>query len=309
MCLRRERARQRMRKAMSAEPYRKSAPRKGAYLLPSLFTMANVFCGYFALMETFKAGQLAAHDLQAAALHFDFAARAIGFAVLFDGLDGRIARLMGVSSPFGTELDSLADTISFGIAPAFLAFGWGVQTVLPEAPTGAASHLGQVGWLASFLFVTCSAARLARFNIQSSPLPTHPERTEHKHFVGLPTPASAGLIAAIVHANYGYPVAGWLWVPFWLLLLLATSFLMVSTWRYNSFKHWDLRRQQKFVVVIGVGAMVGLIWFYSHVVLLLIATSYVLSGVLVKLSHALRRGHAEAAVPKPRPQGPDRRAL
>jgi CDP-diacylglycerol--serine O-phosphatidyltransferase len=269
--------------------------------------MANVFCGYFALMEIFKAGELAAHNLQAAALHFDYAAMAIGFAVLFDGLDGRIARLMGVSSSFGTELDSLADTISFGIAPAFLAFGWGVQAVLPEAPTGAASHLGQVGWLASFLFVICSAARLARFNIQSGSLPSHSERSEHKHFVGLPTPASAGLIAAIVHANYGYPVAGWLWVPFWLLLLSATSFLMVSTWKYYSFKHWDLRRQQKFVVVIGVGAIVGLIWFYSHAVLLLIATSYTLSGVLAKLSHALRRGRVEAPVAQPKPQEPGHR--
>ncbi len=294
---------------MSAEPYRKRAPRKGAYVLPSLFTMANVFCGYYALMEIFKAGQLASHDLQAASLHFDFAAMAIGFAVLFDGLDGRIARLMGVSSPFGTELDSLADTISFGIAPAFLAFGWGVQAVLSEAPSAAESHLAAAGWLVSFLFVICSTARLARFNIQSGPLPAHSERAEHKHFVGLPTPASAGLIAAIVHASYGYPAEGWLWVPFWLLLLLATCFLMVSTWRYYSFKHWDLRRQQKFVVVIGVGAIVGLIWFYSHVMLLLIATSYVLSGVLAKLSHALRRGHAEAPVPKPGPQSPDRRTL
>lgn len=230
-------------------------------------------------------------------MHFDFAAKAIGFAVLFDGLDGRIARLMGTSSPFGTELDSLADTITFGIAPAFLAFGWGVQTVLPEAATGVAAHLGAAGWLVSFLFVTCSAARLARFNIHSGPVNTG--RAEHKHFVGLPTPAAAGLVAAIVHATYGFPVEEWVWVPFWLLLLLATSFLMVSTWRYYSFKHWDLRRQQKFVAVIGVGAVVGLIWFYSQVVLLLIATSYVLSGIVVKLSHAIRRSRSETRVGQP----------
>jgi CDP-diacylglycerol--serine O-phosphatidyltransferase len=259
-------------------------------VLPSLFTMANVFCGYYALMEIFRAGQVAGADLHAAAVYFDHAAKAIGFAVLFDGLDGRIARLMGVSSPFGTELDSLADTITFGIAPAFLAFGWGVHAVLPDGTSGLSGHLGAAGWLVSFLFVICSAARLARFNIQTGPAGAH----DHKHFVGLPTPASAGLVAAIVHAYSGYPVEGWLWVPFWLLLLLAVSFLMVSTWRYYSFKHWDLRRQQKFVVVIGVGAIVGLIWFYSQVVLLLIATSYVLSGALGKLAHVVRRSRAEA---------------
>jgi len=289
---------------MESELSRKRAPRRGAYVIPSLFTMANVFCGYFALMETFKAGQLALLDPNGAALAFDAAAKAIGFAVLFDGLDGRIARLMGTTSPFGKELDSLADTITFGIAPAFLAFAWGVRAVLPDPATSLMHRLGEVGWLVSFLFVICSAARLARFNIQSSPLSSHPEHFEHKHFVGLPTPAAAGLVAAIVHANYGYPVAEWLWTPFWLLMLLATSFLMVSTWRYYSFKDLDLRRQQKFVVVIGVGAIVGLIWFYSHVVLLLIATTYVLSGVVVKLSHALRRGRHEAPSPErkvPRP--------
>jgi CDP-diacylglycerol--serine O-phosphatidyltransferase len=280
---------------MEAEASRKRAPRRGAYLIPSFFTMANVFCGYFALMETFKAGQILLTDPSGAALAFDAAAKAIGFAVLFDGLDGRIARLMGTTSRFGTELDSLADTITFGIAPAFLAFGWGVRAVLPEAGTLLTHRLGEVGWLVSFLFVICSAARLARFNIQSSPLASHPEHFEHKHFVGLPTPAAAGLVAAIVHANYGYPVTDWLWVPFWLLSLLATSFLMVSTWRYYSFKHLDLRRQQKFVVVVGVGGIVGLIWFYSHVVLLLIATTYVLSGVVAKLSHAFRRGRHEVA--------------
>lgn len=278
---------------MESELSRKRAPRRGAYLIPSLFTMANVFCGYFALMETFKAGMLAAGDPTGAAEAFDAAAKAIGFAILFDGLDGRIARLMGTTSPFGKELDSLADTITFGIAPAFLGFAWGVRAVLLGPATPLIQHLGSAGWLVSFLFVICSAARLARFNIQSGPLTAHPERPEHKHFVGLPTPAAAGLVAAIVHANSGYPVGGWLWVPFWLLMLLATSFLMVSTWRYYSFKHWDLRRQQKFVVVIGVGAIVGLIWFYSHAVLLLIATTYVLSGVAAKLSHALRRGRQE----------------
>jgi len=254
--------------------------------------MANVFCGYYALTEAFKAGLLMGQDLELAALHFDVAAKAIGFAVLFDGLDGRIARLMNTTSPFGKELDSLADTITFGIAPAFLAFSWGVRAVLPEPETAFTAHLVSAGWLVSFLFVICSAARLARFNIQSSAGETRPERLEHKHFVGLPTPAAAGVVAAIVHVTGGMPMQELLWVPFWLLLLLATAVLMVSTWRYYSFKDLDLRKRQKFAVVIVMGTIVGLIWFYSRPVLLLIAASYLLSGVLAKLSHSLRRGRA-----------------
>lgn len=268
--------------------------RRGAYLLPSFFTMANIFCGYYALTETFKAGQLVLLNLGAAALYFDAAAKAIGFAVLFDGMDGRVARLMGTSSSFGKELDSMADTITFGIAPAFLALAWGVRAVLPDTEIGVMRDLGAAGWIVSFLFVICSAARLARFNIQSNPLTTRPERYEHKYFVGLPTPAAAGLVAAIVHVNSGNPMEDWLWVPFWLLVLVAVSLLMVSTWRYYSFKELDFRRKRKFVVVIGVGTVVGLIWFYSHAFLLLFATGYLMSGILAKLSQALRRSHVQA---------------
>jgi CDP-diacylglycerol--serine O-phosphatidyltransferase len=280
---------------------------RGAYLIPSLFTVANVFCGYLALTEVFKAGLLLSEDMSLAARHFDVAAKAIGFAVLFDGLDGRIARLMGTTSPFGMELDSLADTITFGIAPAFLALTWGVHGVLLNSAGEAVRHLGSAAWVISFTYIVCSAARLARFNIQSSP--QHAPRLEHKHFVGLPTPAAAGLVAAIVHFSSGYPVGDWPWVPFWLVLLLATSFLMVSTWRYFSFKHIDLRRQRKFAVVIVVGGLVGLIWFYSQVVLLLIATTYVLSGVVTKVSHSLHRHPATAGTSEParksRKHGPE----
>ena len=282
---------------MNPWPSRPKAPRRGAYLLPSFFTMANIFCGYFALTEAFRAGQLVALDPAAAAPFFDAAAKAIGFAVLFDGMDGRIARLMGTSSAFGMELDSLADTITFGIAPAFLALTWGVQAVLPAPETGLVRNLGAAGWIVSFLFVICSVARLARFNIHSNaatPRPERPERPEHKHFVGLPTPAAAGMVAAIVHVYSGNPMKEWLWVPFWLLLVLAISLLMVSTWRYYSFKEVDLRRKRKFAVVLVAGVMVAGIWFYSEPVLLVIASAYLLSGVYSKLSHALRRGQAEA---------------
>ena len=280
----------------SAMPHRKSL--RGAYLIPSLFTMANVFCGYFALMECLRAALLMTQDMAVAAQHFDFAAKAIGFAVLFDGIDGRIARLMGTTSPFGQELDSLADTITFGIAPAFLAFAWGVRAVLPLPDTPLTNHLAAAGWLVTFIFVICNAARLARFNIQSTPAASRAERVEHKQFVGLPTPASAGLIAAIVHFGDGRPISDWLWVPFWLVLLLAVSFLMVSTWRYRSFKDLDLRKRRKFAVVIVFGTIGGLIWFWSEWVLLLIAVSYLLSGVISKILQSYRRGRMEAAEPQ-----------
>ncbi len=258
--------------------------------------MANVFCGYLALTESFKAGALLGVDAAMVARHFDMAAMAIGFAVLFDGLDGRIARLMGTTSPFGTELDSLADTITFGIAPAFLAMTWGVRAVLPAPDGMLQTHLVSAGWVVSFLFIICSAARLARFNVQST---GGADRPEHKQFVGLPTPAAAGLVAAIVHFGNGALIEEWLWVPVWLVLLLGTSVLMVSTWRYHSFKDLDLRRQRKFPVVIVVGGLFGLIWMYSEVVLLVIATSYLMSGIIVKLKQVLHRGRHD---PEPLPQ-------
>ena len=269
-------------------------PRRGAFVVPSFFTVANVFCGFLALTETFRAGQLFATDLAAAAAHFDVAAKAIGYAVLFDGLDGRLARLMGTSSAFGKEFDSLADTISFGVAPAFLGLAWGVRAALTAPDAALVQHLTAIGWLISFLFVISAAARLARFNLQSSVPATSSER---KFFVGLPTPAAAGLVAAIIHIYGGYPRAEWLWVPFWLLLLLAIGLLMVSTWRYYSFKELDLRRKRKFVVVLVVGMIFAGIWFYSQPVLMAIASTYVLSGVYLKLSQALRRSPSETPAP------------
>jgi CDP-diacylglycerol--serine O-phosphatidyltransferase len=283
---------------MDSPQTRPKSPRRGAYVLPSFFTIANVFCGYLALTETFRAGQVIATDLAAAAVHFDVAAKAIGYAVLFDGLDGRLARLMGTSSAFGKEFDSLADTISFGVAPAFLGLAWGVRPVLMVPDAQLVQHLTAAGWLISFVFVISAAARLARFNLQSSAPATSPER---KFFVGLPTPAAAGLVAAIIHIFGGVPRAEWLWVPFWLLLLLAIALLMVSTWRYYSFKELDLRRKRKFVVVLIVGAIFAGIWFYSKPVLMAIASTYLLSGVYLKLSQALRRNPAEVPAPAEEP--------
>jgi CDP-diacylglycerol--serine O-phosphatidyltransferase len=277
---------------MEDAPIRTKPPRRGAYLLPSLFTVGNIFCGFLALTESFRAGQILPTDYHAASLHFDSAAKAIGFAVLFDGLDGRIARMMGTTSAFGRELDSIADAITFGLAPAFLAYAWGVQAALPADGTKIFEQLSGAGWLISFIYVVCAVSRLARFNIQTTPS-TAGFRADHKSFVGLPTPAAAGLIAAIVHVVTGYPVSEWVWVPFWLVVLLAVSFLMVSTWRYSSFKELDLRRKRKFAVVVGFGSIIALIWFYSQPVLLIISATYVLSGIFIKLASIFRRSRPE----------------
>src|SRR5581483_6435733 len=164
--------------------------RKGMYILPSLFTTANIAFGYYAILQV-------THATAAEPWHFDFAAKAIGFAVLFDGLDGRIARMTKTSSAFGRELDSLADVITFGVAPALLGWMWGFrQLSIVNPPTQMTGKLIQLGAIASFLFLIAGASRLARFNITSNPQPSNPGRPDRKYFVGMPIPAGAGVVAA-----------------------------------------------------------------------------------------------------------------
>ncbi len=262
--------------------------RRGAYLLPSLFTVANVFCGYYALTEAFR-GALSA---ETAAPHLDAAAKAIGLAVLFDGFDGRIARMTGTTSAFGREFDSLADVITFGVAPALLAFAWGVRWLDPLIPPGGPQiieHMHRIGWFLCFLFLICGAARLARFNIQVDPMPANPGRPGRKYFVGLPIPAGAGLVAAVVHVDNGTPIAWWPAAAFWLAMIFGAALLMVSRWRYYSFKDIDFRRSRRFVTVVALAALIAAIWFYSEPVLLAIALIYVGSGVLPRAAGVLRR--------------------
>ena len=179
---------------------------KGMYILPSLFTTANMALGYYAMLEVMRATLT---DFW----HLDNAAKAIGFAVLFDGLDGRIARMTGTSSDFGRELDSLADVITFGVAPAMLAWTWGVYLMPPVLLTDWHNNwhikLTQLGAIASFLFLIAGASRLARFNITSNPQPSNPGRPGKKYFVGMPIPAGAGGVAAVVHFTAGDPLVSW----------------------------------------------------------------------------------------------------
>src|SRR2546430_483214 len=210
--------------------------RKGMYLLPSLLTAANIAAGYYAILQTLQGSV-------AEAWHFDHAAKAIGIAVLFDGLDGRIARMTNTSSDFGRELDSLADVIAFGVAPAVLAWTWGFR-LLPfigygDVPPWVSLEssdlrvkLVQLGIIASFVFLTAGASRLARFNITKNPQPSNPGRPGKKYFVGMPIPAGAGVIAAGVHLWLGEPITTWWTSLSWILLVVAVAYLMVSTWRF-----------------------------------------------------------------------------
>jgi CDP-diacylglycerol--serine O-phosphatidyltransferase len=242
--------------------------------------------------------------------HFDHAAKAIGVAIVADGLDGRIARLTKTASDFGRELDSLADVITFGVAPAVLAWMWGFRFLPASISTSALSawidmegtelraKLVQFGVVLSFIILTAGASRLARFNIQKNPQPSNPGRPGRKYFVGMPIPAGAAVIAAVVHFSGGEPITHW-WVSvIWGALLLAIAYLMVSTWRFYSFKDIDLRSRHPFWMMILIAGLLAAVWFFSRPVLFFLTLTYMLSGVLARLSFILRR---RGGTPPPEP--------
>jgi CDP-diacylglycerol--serine O-phosphatidyltransferase len=255
---------------------------KGMYILPSLFTAGNMAAGFYAILEV-------VHASATNFVHLDNAAKAIGFAVLFDGLDGRVARMTGTSSEFGKELDSLADVITFGVAPAMLAWTWGFHLMPPIALTEWNIKLTQLGAIASFLFLMAGASRLARFNITSNPQPSNPGRPGKKYFVGMPIPAGAGVIAAVVHFQRGVPLESWYTAITWLAMVAAVGYLMVSTWRFYSFKDIDFSSRHPFRLIILIGALIALIWFFSQKVLFAVALLYTFSGVFWRLQWILRR--------------------
>src|SRR5579862_5380085 len=191
-------------------------PRRAAYALPTLFTAGNVFLGFYALLEVFQGAMQMAGNVTGADAHFRVASIALGAAVFLDGLDGRIARMTNTVSDFGREMDSLADVIAFGIAPAVLAFTWGVQFVEPPVNAAAFEQLRRAGYFLSFLYLLCGAARLARFNVQKNPVPKNPGRPDRKYFVGLPIPAAAGGVACVVYAAEGSPIHWWGFSVLWL---------------------------------------------------------------------------------------------
>jgi len=254
------------------------APIRGLSILPSLFTIGNIFCAYYSVMATLNG-------------KYDQAALAIGVGYVLDGLDGRVARVTGTSTEFGAQLDSLADVLTFGIAPAILAFSWGVEWMSgnPTLPVATLNpyeqHVRSFGWIMTFAFVICGALRLARFNVQAQkPL----DAAAKRYFVGLPIPAGAGLIASIVHF-WKSPIATVGSALLWSVLIGITAFLMISTIRYHNFKHLGIFSRRPRIILVAAALMIGLIFRYSEQMLLLLALAYVSSGPLAKLHQLVRK--------------------
>jgi CDP-diacylglycerol--serine O-phosphatidyltransferase len=264
-------------------------PRRVAYALPTLFTAGNLFLGFLATLKAYEGAMYAAAGDRGFNFHFQAAAVMIGVAVFLDGLDGRIARMTNTVSDFGREMDSLADVITFGIAPAVLAFAWGIQFVDGELGAMAREHIRRAGYFATFFFALCGAARLARFNVQTNPIPKNPGRPDRKYFVGLPIPAAAAAVAAVIFAAGSEPIVWWPYAVIWIALMLALSFLMISTWRYRSFKDFNLMRPRSTISIIVLGSLIYLVWNYPQPALLGMAVAYVGSGVVVRFAGIVRR--------------------
>ena len=280
--------------------------RRGMFLLPSLFTAANIGAGYFSITQTMAAigSNGDAHT------HLDWAAIAILFAIPFDALDGRIARLTNTCSDFGKELDSLADVITFGVAPSLLAFIWGFSFLPDSVAPQLRQHLLQAGAFVCFLYLIGGASRLARFNISPDAQPRNPGRPGRKYFVGMPIPAGAGLLASTVHFFGAYPILAW-WVAIpWLLLVGLCGFLMVSTWRFWSGKEINLTRRHPFQLLFVLAFVLYVSVRYSQVVLFTGALIYMFSGIWARAAYSWSRrrrhpGATSAAMQAPASSEPD----
>jgi len=219
---------------------------KGVYILPNLFTTGNLFCGFWSIISVFQE-------------HYFYGAVAILLAAIFDVLDGKVARLAGATSKFGIQYDSLADLVSFGIAPAVLAFSWALRP------------FGRFGWFAAFLFVVCGALRLARFNVLAAVGDT-------KYFKGLPIPAAASMVSLVILLYLRLIETGWIKDIVVLGMIYALAFLMVSTIRYFSFKELNLARRKPFSIFIFVVLSMIVIVMEPIIVLFGFVLVYVLSG-------------------------------
>ncbi len=259
------------------------------YVLPSLFTAGNMAAGYYAITQSIQ-GSVADQG------YFDRAALALGIAVLFDGLDGIIARMTNTASDFGKELDSLADVITFGVAPSLLAYIWGFRMLPTLEHPQLRGQLMHIGIFACFIFLVCGASRLARFNISVDPQPRNPGRPGKKYFVGMPIPAGAGVISSVIHFQRGSPIDN-PWIALvWLCLLLFTSFLMVSNWRFWSAKEVMTGGRHPFQLVAWIVTIGTLIALYSEYMLIIIAMAYLVSGVVARLAYSWSRGRRHSTV-------------
>ena len=242
--------------------------KRGVFLLPSLFTVANLFCGYACIVYSTRAD-------------FDTAALFIGIAMILDTLDGFFARLTNSSTAFGVQLDSLADMVSFGLAPAVLAFTWGLWP------------LKRLGWAAGFIYVTATAMRLARFNIQTSAL------TDKRYFVGMPSPPAAAVIAATV---YLYPagLADYRAALPALAMVLVPALLMVSTIRFRSLKAIDMGWRRSYLGLFLAAVGIALIATHPRIALVVMAYTYLLSAFIgLAYTRFRRRPRDRAEAPSP----------
>jgi CDP-diacylglycerol--serine O-phosphatidyltransferase len=246
-----------------SEPTLQIKRRRGIYLLPNLFTTAALFAGFYAITAAINQ-------------RFELAAVAIFVAMILDGLDGRVARLTNTQSAFGGEYDSMADLISFGAAPALVLYIWSL------------AGLGKLGWVAAFVHAAGAALRLARFNTQIG-------TADKRYFQGLPSPSAAAILAGFIWTCVEYDLTGTQAAYVGLGLSIATGLLMVSNFRYNSFKDIDLRGRMPFVKAILVMLAFAVIFTNPPLVLFLIFTGYAVSGPAMTLL-MLRRRRTERRV-------------
>jgi CDP-diacylglycerol--serine O-phosphatidyltransferase len=243
--------------------------RKGIYILPNLFTTGSLFAGFYGIVATTDG------DFHSAAIW-------ILISSIFDGLDGKVARMTGTSTKFGVEYDSLADLVAFGVAPGILMYSWALKP------------FGRLGWLAAFLFVVCGALRLARFNVQVNTV-------ESKRFVGLPIPAAASMVSATVLLFHRFGWPGSFKKLAILILIYSLAFLMVSSFRYYSFKDPELIKRQPFAVLVLAILLLIVIAAEPVVMLFVIFLLYVLSGPIGFLMSYPRRRRLEKALRKDSP--------
>jgi CDP-diacylglycerol---serine O-phosphatidyltransferase len=247
--------------------------RKGIYLLPNLITLSSMFSGFYSILASFNAD-------------YERAAWAILIASVFDVLDGWVARLTRTATRFGIEIDSLSDAISFGVAPGVLVYSWSLQS------------FGKVGWMAAFFVVACAALRLARFNVQMG-------SEEKKHFTGLPSPASALMLATTVLAYQEIidflkqmqleRLAEMLSLDYWVLAMtVLVAGLMVSNITYHSLKEANLKERRPFGLLVGIVALLAVVVSHPALVLFLISLAYVTMGIGEALYRLLRRPNAAA---------------
>ncbi|HTI37812.1 MAG TPA: CDP-diacylglycerol--serine O-phosphatidyltransferase [Vicinamibacterales bacterium] len=233
--------------------------KRGVYILPSMFTVANLFGGYASIVYSTRGD-------------FDTAAMLIGISMVVDTFDGFFARLTNSQSAFGAELDSLADVVSFGLAPAILAFTWGLWP------------LGRVGWAVGFIYLAAAAMRLARFNIQTT------AASDKRYFVGTPSPAAAAVIASTVYLYpFGLqdPRVSALALP----MVLVPGFLMVSTVRFRSLKAIDVGWRRSYFVLFAGAVILALIASHPRVAFVVLSYSYVAAALVAWAYVRLRRRH------------------